>query len=27
MIVGIDYENQIVCYKYFLIYAEYDKEK
>ncbi|MDM9381514.1 type II toxin-antitoxin system HigB family toxin [Chlorogloeopsis sp. ULAP01] len=27
LIVGIDYENQVVYYKYFLTYAEYDKEK
>ena len=27
LIVGIDYENQVVYYKYFLTHAEYDKEK
>ncbi len=25
LIVGIDYENQVVYYKYFLTHAEYDK--
>lgn len=27
LIVGIDYENQTVYYKYFLTHAEYDKGK
>ena len=27
LIVGIDYENQVVYYKYFVTHAEYDKEK
>jgi hypothetical protein len=27
LIVGIDYENQVVYYKYFLTHAEYDKNK
>ncbi|BAZ37051.1 hypothetical protein NIES4101_29720 [Calothrix sp. NIES-4101] len=27
LIVGIDYENQVVYYKYFLTHAEYDKDK
>jgi mRNA interferase HigB len=27
LIVGIDYENQTVYYKYFLTHAEYDKDK
>lgn len=27
LIVGIDYENQTVYYKYFLTHSEYDKEK
>lgn len=27
MIVGIDYENQTIYYKYFLTHAEYDKGK
>ncbi|OUL24897.1 type II toxin-antitoxin system HigB family toxin [Nostoc sp. 106C] len=26
LIVGIDYENQVVYYKYFLTHAEYDKD-
>lgn len=27
LIVGIDYENQTVYYKYFLTHAEYDKDR
>jgi mRNA interferase HigB len=27
LIVGIDYENQVVYYKYFLKHAEYDQDK
>jgi HigB_toxin, RelE-like toxic component of a toxin-antitoxin system len=27
LIVGIDYENQTIYYKYFLTHAEYDKDK
>ena len=27
LIVGIDYENQTVYYKYFLIHSEYSKDK
>ncbi len=27
LIVGIDYENQTVYYKYLLIHSEYDKDK
>ncbi len=27
LIVGIDYENQTVYYKYFLTHSEYDKER
>lgn len=27
LIVGIDYEEQVVYYKYFLTHAEYDKDK
>lgn len=27
LIVGIDYENQVIYYKYFLTHAEYDKDK
>jgi len=27
LIVGINYENQTVLYKYFLTHSEYDKEK
>ena len=27
LIVGINYENQTVFYKYFLTHAEYDKQK
>jgi mRNA interferase HigB len=27
LIVGIDYENQAVYYKYFLTHAEYDKDR
>jgi mRNA interferase HigB len=27
LIVGIDYENQMVYYKYFLTHAEYDKDR
>ena len=27
LIVGIDYENQTVYYKYFLTHSEYDKNK
>jgi mRNA interferase HigB len=27
LIVGIDYENQTVYYKYFLTHSEYDKDK
>ncbi len=27
LIVGIDYENQIVYYNYFLTHAEYDKKR
>ncbi|WP_013321274.1 type II toxin-antitoxin system HigB family toxin [Gloeothece verrucosa] len=26
LIVGIDYENQVIFYKYFLTHAEYDQE-
>lgn len=27
LIVGIDYENQVIYYKYFITHAEYDKDK
>ncbi|MEA5599254.1 type II toxin-antitoxin system HigB family toxin [Rivularia sp. UHCC 0363] len=27
LIVGIDYENQVIYYKYFLTHAQYDKDK
>jgi len=27
LIVGIDYENQVVYYKHFVTHAEYDKQK
>jgi mRNA interferase HigB len=27
LIVGIDYESQVVYYKYFLTHSEYDKDK
>ena len=27
LIVGIDYESQVIYYKYFLTHAEYDKDK
>jgi mRNA interferase HigB len=27
LIVGIDYENQVVYYKYLLTHAEYDKDR
>ncbi len=27
LIVGIDYENQVIYYKYFLTHAEYNKDK
>ncbi len=27
LIVGIDYENQVIYYKYFITHAQYDKDK